>query len=105
MVIHVDSNNFLTAKKVISISSICDLNVSVELQEKFSRGTMKGLPKYLTKEEINESIFSSVSLKSVRRIKRFNRETKKLEDSLSILVTFGGNINLTCPERQKNQQY
>ncbi|KAK2717022.1 hypothetical protein QYM36_007236 [Artemia franciscana] len=35
MVIHVDSNN--TAEKLLSLNSICDQNVSIELQEKISR--------------------------------------------------------------------
>ena len=48
MVKHVDSNN--TAEKLLSLSSICDQNVSIELQEKISQGLIKGIPKYLSEE-------------------------------------------------------
>jgi len=102
MVIHVDSNN--TAEKLLSLNSICDQNVSIELQEKISRGVIKGIPKYLSEEEIIESVYSTVTVKSAKRMKRFNRESKILEDSLSVLITFCGNTlppKVTCFGRER----
>ena len=102
MVIHIDSSN--TAEKLLSLSSICDQNVSIELQGKISRNVIKGIPKYLSEEEIIKSVYSIVSVKSAKRMKYFNRECKILEDSLSIQITFCGNTlapEVTCLGRER----
>ena len=69
---HVDSNS--TAEKLLSLNSICDQNVSIELQEKTSQGVIKGIPKYLSEEEIIENVYSTATVKSTKRMKHFNRE-------------------------------
>ena len=57
MVKHIDSSN--TAEKLLSLSSICDQNVSIELQGKISRNVIKGIPKYLSEEEIIKCLLYS----------------------------------------------
>ena len=102
MVIHIDSSN--TAEKLLSLSSICDQNVSIGLQGKNSRNVIKGIPKYLSEEEIIKSVYSIVTVKSAKRMKLFNKERKILEDSLSIIITFCGNTlapEVTCLGRER----
>lgn len=79
-------------EKMKSIKVIGGLNVNIQKRSNTVRGIIKGIPLELSEQEVIESIDSQISVISAKRQKRFNRESRKLEDSLAILLTFESNF-------------
>ena len=75
-------------KSALEIKTVNNIEVTVLRKEHVSRGVMKGIPLYLSIVQIEESIQSAVPVKEVIRMQRYNRDLKKLEDSLSVMVVF-----------------
>ena len=78
--------------QLCTISQIAETKVKVNKQESLIRGIVKGVPLHPSNEDILASIRSNIEVLSVIRQKRFNKELKKLEDSLAVLVTFKSNL-------------
>ena len=79
-------------KTALEMKKVLNIEVTVIRKEKLARGVMKGIPLYLSKDQIQSSIQSGVAVKDVIRLQRYNRDLKKLEDSLSVMVVFEANI-------------
>ena len=84
--LHLKDESGMTS--ALEIKIVNNIEVTVLRKEHESIGVMKGIPFYLSIVQIEERIQSSVAVKEVIRMQRYNRNLKKLEDSLSLLVVF-----------------
>jgi len=73
---------------ILNIEKIGDIKVSAKLKVPLVRGIVKGVPLNLTTGDIMECLQSAMIIRDIVRQKRFNRETRKLEDSFAVMVTF-----------------
>ena len=92
------------AKECMQIDRVANVSVRTARKPKTCRGIIKGIPLYLTDEQIKESIDSPFPIIEVLRQKRYNREDKKLENSYSVLVEFESPFlppNVWCSGRKK----
>jgi hypothetical protein len=80
--------------KALTINKVGETEVQAEEFKPRCQGVIRGIPKEITEEEIKSDLESeaNASVKSVKRLKRFNREIKQLEDSLSVCITFENNL-------------
>ena len=102
LIVHVNDNE--EAEKVMKIQSIGGVSVRGKKKECIKRGIIKGVPLYLSNEQLKECIESSVEITEVIRQKRYNRDLKKLEDSYAVMVVFTGNFlppSVWCCGRKK----
>ena len=84
-------NTIEEAEKVQEIQSIGGVKVKAQKKECTRRGIIKGVPLYLSDEQLKECIESSVQITEAIRQKRYNRESRKLEDSYAVMVVFSSN--------------
>ena len=92
------------SENILSISTLCNISVITKRIQPTVRGIIKGIPLNLTIEEIKESLQSPTAVQDAIRQKRYNKESKKLEDSLAILVVFEGRTlppNVWCFGRKR----
>ena len=83
---------------LMEIQKIDDVDVATEEKRQVSFGVIKQIALDHTKEELLTVLRAetNVWIKELKRLKRYNRETKKLEDSLSICVAFESNFLPKC---------
>jgi len=76
--------------KALTMKKIGETEVQAEELKPRCVGVIRGIPKEITEEDIKSDLESEskASMKSVKSVKRFNRETKQLEDGLSVCITF-----------------
>ena len=92
------------AVKILSTSTLCNITIKTKRIQPIVRGIIKGIPLNLSIEEIKESLQTPTTVKDAIRQKRYNKESKKLEDSLAVLIIFEGRTlppNIWCFGRKK----
>ena len=78
---------------LMKIKKLDNVEVAPEEKRQVSYGVIKQIALDYTKEELITDLRAetNIEIKELKRLKRYNRETKKLEDSLSICVAFESN--------------
>lgn len=84
--------NDIAAEKILKQSQMCGLAIEAKRKVETVRGIIKGVPLEVSEDDILDSIDSPIAIIGAKRQKRFNREIRKMEDSLAILLTFENNF-------------
>ena len=84
--------NEVAAEKILKQSQMCGLAIEAKRRGETVRGIIKGIPLDVSEDDVLDSLDSPITIIGAKRQKRFNRETRKMEDSLAILITFENNF-------------
>ena len=60
----------------------------VEIRKKLVCGAIKGANLKMAEADIKECLDTKLKIHQIKRLKLFNKETRKAEDSKAVLITF-----------------
>ena len=84
----VHSQNENSKELLLKTTKLGSLSVMVELRKKLVRGVIKGVNLKMTEADIKECLDTELKIHQIKRLKLFNKETRKTEDSKAVLITF-----------------
>ncbi|KAK2708646.1 hypothetical protein QYM36_014296 [Artemia franciscana] len=85
LIVHTQNEN--SKELLLKTTKLGSLSVVVELSKKLVRGVIKGVNLKMTEADIKECLDAELKIHQIKRLKLFNKETRKTEDSKAVLIT------------------